>query len=88
MARKGLDTKEQMMAASIIVCFGLMHQVNKTMTGHMQDCSERSATVAKIGYGILVIVAAGLIMNGISAWHTNSPDTTQKITTYEEKHIK
>lgn len=88
MAKKtGLDQKEQLMAAAMMVGFGLFFQVNKQLAAHMQDCSNRSAAVARIGYGILVIVAAGLILSGINAYHGNS-DTTQRVTTVEERHTK
>lgn len=83
--KAGLDPKEQLMAAAMIVGFGLFFQVNKQLSAHMQDCAARSAAIARIGYGILVIVAAGLILSGINAYHGNG-DTTQRITTVEEKH--
>lgn len=88
MARKGLDTKEQFIIATIGLVGVSLFNANNQMKAHIADCAARSATVAKIGYGILVIVAAGLIMNAINAFHTSQPDTTQKITTYEEKRIK
>lgn len=89
MARKaGLDPKEQLIIAMIGIVGASLFNASNQMKAHIADCASRSATVSRIGYGILVIVAAGLIMNGINAWHTNAPDTTQKITTYEEKHIK
>jgi hypothetical protein len=89
MAKKnGLDNKEQLLAGAIMLGFGLMYSVNKQLTAHMLDCSMRSATVSKIGYGILIIVAAGLLLNGINAYHTTG-DTSQRIErTVEETHKK
>lgn len=88
MAKKGLDGKEQLMAAAIMAGFGLMYQVSSQLKGHMEDCAKSSERVAKIGYSILVIVAAALILSGINAYHVGSGDTTQRTTVVEEKHSK
>ena len=85
--RPGFDQKEQLLAGGLMLGFTMMYSVNKQLTAHMLDCSQRSATVSKIGYGILIIVAAGLLLNGINAYHGGA-DTSQRITTIEEKHTK
>lgn len=88
MAKKnGLDQKEQLMAAAIMCGFGLMYQVSSQLKNHMEDCRTSSERVAKIGYGILVIVVAGLILSAVNSYHSNG-DTTQRITTVEEKRSK
>lgn len=85
MVKKGLNTNEQAIVGVMLMGAGLFYQLNKTVSGHMEDCARRSATVEKIGYGILVIVAAGLILSGINSYH-NSGTTMQRIETVEEKH--
>lgn len=84
--KSGLDSKEQILAGALLMGFGLMYSVNKQLTAHMRDCSARSGTVSRIGYGILIIVAAGLILSGINAYHSGGDNTTQRREVIEEKH--
>lgn len=85
MKKDGLDNKEQLIAGALMVGFGIMYSVNKQLSAHMKDCASRSAVVERIGYGILVIVAAGLILNWFNSHYYNG-DTMQRTEVVEEKH--
>lgn len=68
MAKKNLLQNDQVIAGIMLVSMVGLFQMHTLMSAHIKDCAERSATVAKIGIGIFVLVAGGLILSAISAY--------------------
>lgn len=68
MAKKSLIQNDQVIAGIMLVSLVGLFQMHTLMSSHIKDCAERSATVAKIGVGIFVLVAGGLILSAITAY--------------------
>lgn len=69
MPKKTILQDERLVAGIMLVGLLGLFQMHTLMSAHIKDCADRSATVAKIGIGIFILVAGGLILGAINAYH-------------------
>lgn len=65
---KQSSTDHALIGSMVLMIFA-MFQVNKTLSEHMKDCSDKSALVVKVLVGVGVIVLGQLLVGAFSHIH-------------------
>ena len=69
MKKKSFETKDQLILGISVLGLVAFLQLNDTMKSHMQDCAEKSKTLARVMIGVATLVAGELILKALGMFH-------------------